>query len=144
MNDLRGLWRGKSVDPEEWIEGYFAGYFLNERGENTPHILRSDNGDLEEIIPETLGECTGLTDKNGVKIFEGDILRCVSESWGDSYITNIFASGNTLCVDVEHQDYDYSAMCQADYIWKNEGYEIEVIGNIFDNPELLEGGENNG
>ncbi len=49
MRENRGLWRGKSDDPSEWIEGYFAGYFLNERGKNTPHILRSDDGDLKEV-----------------------------------------------------------------------------------------------
>lgn len=90
-----------------------------------------------EINPETVGEYTGLTDKNGVKVFEGDILRCVSEDWNNTYITKVWAYGNTLCVDVNGEANGYAPIDFADEIWVNENYEIEVIGNAYDNPNLL-------
>ncbi len=126
MTDNRGLWRGKSAETKEWIEGYFAGYFLNERGENTPHILRSDNGDLEEVILETLGECTCVPDMKGKLIFEGDIVVGKLGYCGNSDIP--IAEKKFV---VKYWKGCYNELYCTDY------YEFEIIGNIYDNPELL-------
>ena len=93
-----------------------------------------------DFIPETVGQFTGLTDKNGTKIFEGDIL----DYWS-SYNESLCGSPETVVFGV-----DNCSCCHAVYGWstKNKyGYgryidtpeNCVVIGNIHDNPELLEG-----
>lgn len=90
------------------------------------------------VLPETIGEYTGLTDKNGKKIFEGDILSVTNNDPDYDYITKVFYDCNTLCVDVQGQDYDYTSIGFADEIWDDECDQVEIIGNIYDNPELKE------
>ncbi len=70
MDDLRGLWRGKRLDNGKWVEGDF----VHANGERCFIKIRDYKGkracdDIFEIDPETRGEYTGLTDKNGTKIF---------------------------------------------------------------------------
>lgn len=82
-----------------------------------------------DVLPDTVGQYTGLKDKNGTKIFEGDI---VTRSWFDkTHIYQIaYDSGTASFIgqaDVKFTTFDYDSP------------EFEVIGNIYDNPELLEG-----
>lgn len=85
-----------------------------------------------EVIPETVGMFTGLTDKNGTKIFEGDIVRygdtihevVFEQRNGTAYFGLVYSESETLPLG-HYQDLR----------------QIDVIGNIYDNPELLEGGE---
>lgn len=135
------LFRGKRLDNSEWVEGNLhtlfdgttliiskgAGGFTISHGEDvfqTAHVY--------EIDPETVGQFTGLTDKNGRKIFEGDVL-----SWVDwkgikrSSCVQYDAEWNRFCV----------RLSGAESIGVNRhlSSDIEVIGNRWDNPELLEG-----
>ncbi len=133
MDKGRGLWHGKSTESKEWVEGYFAGYFAN-----VPHILRADNGALEEVISETLGECAGIYDKNRKLIFEGDVINIyyLREFLNRSYVTyekgcfwpeRIYGGE----IDLMETLFDYNCEC-----------DIEIIGNIHDNPALLKGDGN--
>ena len=135
------LLRGKRTDNGEWVYGYYtkARYFLNKK---EMHIIFEPDVEAfphceftgyEEVLPETVGQYTGLTDKNGVKIFEGDIVSLVKHDgliYKVVYVPCRYELVNSKGVN-----------CFVLDIYKSEN--IEVIGNIHDNPELL-GGENNG
>ena len=133
------LFRGKRTDNGKWE----CGDLLSPNEFNAiPHIVYIDYlneyGDIGEIstpvIPETVGQYTGLTDKNGVKIFEGDILHCVSKL-DNAKMVVIFECGEYRMVLAEKFK-DYIGNCG---FYAITCFEKEVIGNIHDNPELLKG-----
>ena len=83
-----------------------------------------------EVDPKTVGQSTGLKDKNGVEIFEGDI---VFDRWANKY-TPVFQNGIYMAYNPKNlMQNDPST--QFNIIWKDG---CEVIGNIYENPELLE------
>lgn len=123
------LFRGKRVDNDEWTEGYFFKIW------NKVFLLWGMTGDcpnMEEVKPETVGQYTGIKDDKGVRIFEGDIVN-VHYDDGISYLTEVRADGNTLCVDVEDEEYNYTAIDFAVEKWREEGCELKVLNNIYDN-----------
>lgn len=140
------LFRAKRKDNGEWVEGFYVcisgtkHYILTGNPVISPH-----NVDVEfyRIIPETVGQFTGLTDRNGVKIFEGDIVHAVYQS---NYIgcKNIdFGIGV-----IKYEGSYYGGAAYGIDIIGESGLRIftaslehgtEVIGNIYDNPELLKG-----
>ena len=92
------------------------------------------------VYTDTLGQYTGLTDKNGTKIFEGDVVR-ISEDYYDGlhYSGNeVYYSDGAFCVEYETPEYDVTSIG----FLVREGVEVEVIGNIYDNPELIGGADN--
>ena len=124
----RFLFRGKRIDTGEWVQGYLYGIWERR------YILwgmTNDIPDMVEIDPSTICQCTGRKDKNGNLIWENDIANCMDEeccgyiSWNESeagfYFDVLLEDGS---FEEEHI-YDYQDC-------------IEVIGNTFDNPELLE------
>ena len=119
------LFRGKRVDSSEWFEG---SYWLSRSAVRETTYITDGYGNLFCVIPETVGQYPGLTDKNGVKIFEGDILK--------------FRSG---IYSVEW-DNEHSKFLQRDGQFSRELHiwiaKSEIVGNIHDNPELLKGEEN--
>ncbi len=146
MNN-RYIFRGKRKDNKEWVEGVaiFAdnkAFILNNakvefiKGFNENRL----NFVLVEVFPETIGQCTGLKDKNGKWIFEGDILESRAsdnrEDWKKWIVT--FSDGG-FCFEREiprkrKHKYEQNLLC-ADEI---ELYGLTIIGTIHDNPELLE------
>lgn len=104
------LFRGKENPSGEWVEGFLVG---------NCHI-----GDWVTCTPihsKTVGQFTGLTDKNGKKIFEGDIIEWDELEWGDKHRELVEWNYNLFAIRKD----DWGEWC-------------EVIGNIHDDPELLE------
>lgn len=121
------LFRGKRVDSGEWVEGYFSKWpcvSWKELSCVIVPVIGLENGIAEQAIVDenTAGQWTGLTDKNGVKIFEGDILKWDSDEYGSEY--------NEIC------SWDYELLDMRKNDWKEW---CEVVGNIHENPELMEG-----
>lgn len=127
------LFRGKEVADGKWIEGFYSAEEYNPYSGEVEHIPRIQIiGKCVSlgVIPETVGQFTGLTDKNGRKIFEGDIVDYIS--------SDVIGNPKTGTIIVEDMT-DYDTM-----IYLNHSDELQIIGNIHDNPELLKGGGNNG
>ena len=122
------LFRGKWVDNGEWVYGYLYqdGLIGCNIFQTKPHLA------AYIVDPSTVCQFTGLTDKNGVKIFEGDIAR---GKYGSTvYQNEVIFAGDGFALRHSYDQYGYCASLE-----EHEG--LEVIGNIFDHPELLE--ENN-
>ena len=95
--------------------------------------VSDEQGNFVNVFPETVGQYTGLTDKNGKKIFEGDIVRCISMTDMANMIV-IFEDGEFRMVLCEKYK-DYISGCG---FYAIRCFDKEIIGNIHDNPELLE------
>ena len=126
------LFRGKS-DLLGWVEGWYCPE-VKWGGHHFPVGIthKTKEGWLDDVvvIPETIGQFTGLTDKNGKKIFEGDVLDYKSGLYERcKIIYNEFCSAFQLeCAD----GFSDFFLCSINH------KEMEIIGNIHDNPELLE------
>lgn len=136
----RYLCKAKRTDNGEWVEGYlivdekdyskyFIGYVLGTNEDGTPHDL-----DAAQVNPSTICQCTGLKDKNGKLIWENDVCNRKEEY---PEIVKYNKGDWTL-------DYSYSKDRESGYCYCNLGFYVlerkcvEVIGNMIDNPELLE------
>ena len=143
MREIREvIFRGKRLHDNKWIYGNFISdcegnpHIIEPRFfcEDGHHLQYEDNTDTPVfIIPETVGQFTGLTDKNGTKIFEGDILTIENEG---VYAAIKYNESNAAFYveDEDHEDYLGEA-------WETD---VVIIGNIHDNPESLKGGGDNG
>lgn len=170
------LFRGKRIDSGEWVEG---GYYVEKVGDyiTAAFIVENLTNEVTEahrVLPKTIGQYTGLCDKNGKRIFEGDILKARHEwhNWNHNFgndekdfleqkIRNAYGKyiDKTL-EDVCGWQYHYFRNYAVEYYTPRGGFRvrnggqfhdltrnyilnrnIEVIGNIHDNPELLKGGE---
>lgn len=112
------IFRGKRIDNGEWIVGSYI--HLNVNADFICHG-RSFNSLIPikiEVIPETVGQYTGLTDKNGTKIFEGDIVKVEGKLYEIKYMLGQFFVGINMPIAYKR-------------------FDCEVIGNIHDNPELI-------
>lgn len=129
----RYLSKAKRIDNGEWVVGYIARY--GHTGKEKYYIIPSYASDLYaiEVDPSTICRCTGLKDNNGKLIWENDVARVC---WQDN---------EAQCEEIAQVALDKFGY----YPWLDEYYcdgcdlfnkvrDIEVIGNIFDNPELSE------
>ena len=140
------IFRGKRKDNGKWVKGYL---YITHIGS---HEIGSYDAEINierftfDVIPETVRQYTGLTDKNGVRIFEGDILKSTIK-----------------IIDCDDEEFSISPYDREDIgivEWRKDGFMIAhksgtwarcfygcenyVIGNIHDNPEILKGGGDNG
>ena len=151
------LFRGKRIDNGLWEEGFYV-HIPNGRCGNNEHLIQTVKeegtiGRLYNVDPETVGQFIGLTDKNGRKLFEGDLLNGFqypfyrSESAEHNYFAEvIWFVGNCAFGLYTHKHSTAKvkgiSAGTADFIEDFNSDDWEVIGNIHDNPELLGGGEN--
>lgn len=138
----RYLCRAKRIDNEQWVEGFYF-CMTHPDGRHTHHFIIPLGADLSlgtpiekiqvEVDPSTVCQCTGGKDKNSKLIYENDIAK-------DD-------KGNLYKAFWQDNHYQFSWMCvKSEKLpigakWNFDcfrGYEMEVIGNVFDNPELLE------
>lgn len=118
------LFRGKN-DRGEWIEGFYIKDAIE-----TYIYDKYRNTRMQSVLHETVGQYTGLIDKNGKKIFEGDI---VNEYDMPETISN---------TGIVHWNELVAGWCisQTRTMYNHQYMSYEIIGNIHDNPELLKGG----
>ena len=152
------LFRGKRLDNGDWVEGAF----LNDRDgafyicPAVSDISYGDSGNRRRIgcwykvDPSTVGQYTGLNDKNGERIFEGDMIKPFDDEI-DKMIVEFHHGQFLLCLYGERG-------YMTEYGWEEEGNygcfeseplssygdDIEIIGNIHDNPEFMKGDADNG
>ena len=133
------LFRGKRCDNSEWVQGYYirAEHHWHKHGIHKDWITlgASANGgwfalhNKYAVKSETVGQFTGLTDKNGKKIFDGDIVRYMNK---ETMVVVWNKDSASFAIAYSALNFNYLATISSANIY------LEVIGNIHDNPELLE------
>ena len=147
------LFRAKKTFNGEWVEGYYEFGYSAETEEPTHYMWVLNHtekyGEMFMVIPETVGQYTGLTDKNGKKIFEGDIVESISDlvnlrgKKSGKKITKFYE----IVVTADNSSFTYGTREIGETyisrtIYKENAQRFySVIGNIHDNPELLKGGK---
>jgi uncharacterized phage protein (TIGR01671 family) len=130
------LFRGKTIDGD-WTYGYYVfapkrtgmfGQTISEADFDKHYILTMKYNLVKEINPETVGQYTGLCDKNGNKIFEGGIVDILTENEEIGIV--IYDDGGFLV--------GADGFC-VDFHSNINGTDLDIVGNIHDNPELMEG-----
>lgn len=135
----RFLFRAKRIDNGEWVEGYYCKWLKGKRvvtyseKETDCIITWMSNGGMSryEVDPSTICQCTGSVDKNGKLIWENDIIKndkgnLYKAFWQDDRYTWVCVKSEKLPIGAK---WNFDCF---------RGYEMEIVGNVFDNPELLE------
>lgn len=147
-----GIYRGKRKDNGEWVCGCYC---------YNPHMKRAEIFSFDdirsyvyEVVPETIGECSFIPDKNGTDIFEGDIIKATINLCGkrSEVIGVVIFEMGTFKIKVKNTNEHRTTFAMTANLVEpdakvtafpiennfiNRGYILEVIGNIGDNPELV-------
>lgn len=123
----RYLFRAKRKDNGEWVVGSYI---------NGGFIIKTNHTECVDIFENTICQCTGLKDKNGNLIWENDIVKDENGNLYKAFWQNNYYQFSWICI----KSAKLPIGAKWD-LWSFKSFEIEVIGNIFDNPELLENEE---
>lgn len=147
------LFRGKRIDNGEWVEGWLMKYEYHKMHIHCYYPCPVAMWKQHEVDPKTVGQFTGITDKNKAKIFEGDVVKKMAYDYNDDPSGNWDSNDKQWdnypeCMPLTEANRDEVVMNRFPIFWlKNESFgyegedlqdndEYEVIGNIHDNPEL--------
>ena len=119
------LYRGINFQ-KEWVYGDLFHSYANDDIAIVYYREGSKTPTFDAIFPESFGQYTGLTDKKGVKIFEGDIVDFTNLDLPNMVVR--FDNGSFMLCEDEYSTYEELRM----------NYAVEVVGNIYDHPELME------
>lgn len=147
------LFKGKCKDNGEWIEGHLVKLGRESFSDPERYGICNKavplggsgvccNLKIDEVIPETVGQFTGLTDMNGKKIFEGDIVSTKYKlGRGHYYVFEVYYNENLCHFALTINRGSYTKNKQYDWLQLTslKANKVEVIGNIHDNAELLKG-----
>lgn len=126
------LFRGKSVNDGRWVFGDLSNY-------GDYRAITTTRGfsiiDSCEVIPETVGQYTGLKDLHGTKIFAGDIIQSIES--GETGEIQYFPEHTAFLIFVRCSVMD--SRCYLDYLGEVKPSILKVIGNVYDNQEILKG-----
>ena len=138
----RHLFRGKRVESGEWVEGYYY-------AQGGAHFIIDADYYHNRVDPATVGQCAGLKDANGALIYEGDIVNTIAPAFDLNKKGCVkFGAHKNINAPIDYTNGDLGfyiewaknirQLLRSDIIfWQGNGY-IEVVGNVHDNPELLE------
>jgi uncharacterized phage protein (TIGR01671 family) len=124
--------KAKRRDTEKWVEGYYMCLHGINGAENS-HFIIDNHGEYNLIDPDTLCQYTGLTDKNGTKIFENDIVNYDYTSHKVVFENRFGSACFGIVINDRNKVLNFCSLVPTD--------KMVVIGNIFDNPELIGGVE---
>ena len=128
MREGIGEYRGKRIDTQKWVEGNYV-HLRGCKEHEDLHLIIDEHGEYHRIDHDTLCEYTGLKDKNGKKIYENDIARNPCSMFNNKVEWDNHETGYVL----------RSCNCRS---WDFDSWfaeQLEVIGNAFDNLELIQG-----
>ena len=135
MAEREILFRGQTRRKNEWAKmpssnWVYGGIFVPEDNLNFAIIIAQQENTVEKhsVYGDTVGQYTGLTDKNGVRIFEGDIIQSLETK--ETAVVQWFPEHSAFMVWCKSSN-------EVGFLYECTKSNIEVIGNIYDNPELL-------